>query len=96
MIREEMMERMSREEFLGWIAYSEIEPFGDEREDLRAGILWSLLGMVNSDKRSHDRFGLDKYPLIQMRERMNGSQNRRMTSMDFFAKLKGLPKAKPS
>jgi len=29
MIREEMMERMSAEEFLYWVAYFRLEPFGD-------------------------------------------------------------------
>lgn len=90
MLREDMMERMSMEEFLGWMAYSELEPFGDEREDLRAGVLWSLLATVNSDTKKHPRgIGIDKYPLIIMRKKEETTQ-REATPQSLFRLMKAL------
>ncbi len=33
-----------------WIAYAEIEPFGEERADLRAGIVASTMANINRQK----------------------------------------------
>jgi len=35
----EMLNRMTSSEFSEWIAYHELDPFGQEREDLRAGMI---------------------------------------------------------
>ncbi len=35
----EMLSRMSSREFAEWMAYYRLEPFGDERADLRAGTI---------------------------------------------------------
>lgn len=40
---------MSSKEFAEWMAYAQIEPFGDERADLRMAILASLIANVNRD-----------------------------------------------
>lgn len=39
----EMLARMSSVEFSEWIAFNAIEPLGDERADLRAGIITAVL-----------------------------------------------------
>lgn len=99
MIREEMLERMSMEEFIGWMAYSEIQPFGDEREDLRAGLLWSLTATINSDRKKHPKgIGMDKYPLFEMLQRLNKPPVS-LTSKSLYGVLKTLSDAtskKPS
>ena len=41
---------MSAAEFRAWMAYYEIEPFGEERADLRAGILAATLVNINRRK----------------------------------------------
>jgi len=46
----EMLDRMSSSEFSEWMAYNAIEPFGPQREDLRAGSIASPL--VNLQIRS--------------------------------------------
>lgn len=40
---------MSSKEFAEWMAYAQIEPFGDERADMRMAILASLIANVNRD-----------------------------------------------
>jgi hypothetical protein len=42
-----MLREMGSRELSGWIAYSELEPFGEERGDLRAGIVASTIVNVN-------------------------------------------------
>jgi len=97
MIREEMLERMSAEEFFAWMAYSEIEPFGEAREDLRAGIMWSSFATANSDSKKHPNgIGMDKYPLFKMQEQLERPQ-RKLTPQSLLRALQLLPrKQKPS
>lgn len=39
MTLDEMLGRMSSAEFTQWTAFAELEPFGEEREDVRFGLL---------------------------------------------------------
>lgn len=39
-------------EFAEWLAYHGLEPFGEERDDLRAGIVASTIANVNRGKRA--------------------------------------------
>ena len=41
---------MSAREFAEWMAYAKLEPFGEERADLRAGIISSVIAAVNTPK----------------------------------------------
>lgn len=50
MLRSEMMERMSAAEFREWEAVELIEPFGERRADIRAGIIASVIANVNRGK----------------------------------------------
>ncbi len=45
-----MLSRMSAAELDEWMLYARIEPFGEERADLRMGILASLIANVNRAK----------------------------------------------
>lgn len=46
MPRREMLRRMDAQELNEWMAYEQIEPFGEERADLRSGI--STAAIVNT------------------------------------------------
>jgi hypothetical protein len=48
---EELLARISSRELTEWMAYFAIDPFGEERADLRAGIVASTLVNVNRGKR---------------------------------------------
>ncbi len=46
---DEMLRSISALQFNEWIAYAELEPFGEERADLRMAILASLIANTNRD-----------------------------------------------
>lgn len=46
----EMLGRISSRELSEWMAFYELEPFGDERADLRSGIVASTIANVNRAK----------------------------------------------
>lgn len=43
------MDRMSSRQLSAWMAYDSLEPFGEAREDLRAGIIASTIVNVRVD-----------------------------------------------
>ena len=47
MIRSEMLERMPASEFNEWMILEKIEPFGDRRADVLAGMICSIIANVN-------------------------------------------------
>ena len=50
---EELQERMSSYEFSEWMAYRQINPFGEEREDLRMGIAVAVNANLHTAKGKH-------------------------------------------
>lgn len=49
-------------EFAHWVAYYRIDPFGDERADLRAGIIASTVANVHATKKSQQLKPADFMP----------------------------------
>jgi hypothetical protein len=45
----ELLGRVSSRELTEWEAYAALEPFGEERGDLRAGVVASVIANVNRD-----------------------------------------------
>jgi hypothetical protein len=52
MTRDELLQRMTMPEYRLWLAEYELEPWGEHRDDLRAGIIASTIANVNSTKRT--------------------------------------------
>ena len=44
-----MLRRISSQQLSEWMAFGQLEPFGEERADLRMGILAALIANVNRD-----------------------------------------------
>lgn len=44
-----MLRKISSRQLTEWMAFSKLEPFGEERADLRMGILAALIANVNRD-----------------------------------------------
>lgn len=42
-------------EFAEWMAYADVEPFGPEREDYRAGVIAALTANVNRDPKQRQQ-----------------------------------------
>ena len=48
---DELLGRMSARELSEWMAYAQIEPFGEKRADLRSGIVASTMANIHRGKR---------------------------------------------
>ena len=60
----ELQLRVSSREFAEYWAYDQLEPFGPERDDLRAGVVASTIANVNRDpKRQRTPFTPDQFAL---------------------------------
>lgn len=46
---------MPQAEFVEWVAYSRIEPFGEERADWRAALVASVIAEVNRNTKKRKR-----------------------------------------
>ena len=67
----EAQDRISAREFAEWIAYGTVEPFGEERADLRAGIIASTVANANSRKKFQASDFMPKFrPRAQTRDEM--------------------------
>lgn len=64
---EEMLTRMSSRELTEWMAYAQLEPFGEARGDLRAGIVASTIANANRDakKQPHPYTPHQFMPLVE-------------------------------
>ncbi len=58
----QLSEEMSDKELHDWMAFYRLEPFGDERADLRAGIIASTVANSNRGKRGETRKPTDFMP----------------------------------
>lgn len=47
------MQRMTWSQFVSWQHYFQLEPFGEERADYRAGIVASMIANANRDTTRH-------------------------------------------
>ena len=47
---DDMLAEISSAQFAEWLAYARLEPWGEERADLRAGIVASTIANVNRGK----------------------------------------------
>lgn len=45
-----MLAEMTSAQFAEWMAYSRLEPWGEERDDLRTGIVASTMANINRGK----------------------------------------------
>jgi len=68
MTRRELLCRLGADELSEWMAFFQLEPFGSEREDVRAAMLCSLFASAWSG-RKHKRWQLyDFFPNLKVRE----------------------------
>lgn len=65
-----MLDRMSSHELTEWMAYASIEPFGEDRADLRAGMISSVIANTNRDpkKRAEPYEPIDFMPFAEKPE----------------------------
>lgn len=59
---EEMLHRMSAAELAGWKAFCQVEMIGDDRQDLRAGIMAAAVFNANRSPKSKVHSPIDHMP----------------------------------
>ncbi len=50
-----MLRRMNMPQLMEWITYAELEPFGPERDDYRAGAIINVLSNAHRDRKRKPR-----------------------------------------
>lgn len=62
-----MLASMTWNQLKGWMEYASIEPFGEERDDYRSGIVASVIANVNRDSKTRPEpySPLDFMPIIK-------------------------------
>jgi hypothetical protein len=91
-----MLEEMSSSEVADWMAYERLEPWGEERADLRTGILASLVANVTRGK-DQKAFGpADFMPDFEPKEEREGGkagqQDLISKAMSVFGMFRRTPK----
>jgi len=81
---EELLARISSRELAEWMAYAELEPFGEERADLRAGIVASTIANVNRGKNRKAYKAVDFVPKFERKRRQSANE-----MLGFFKALEG-------
>jgi hypothetical protein len=76
-----MLGELSVPQFLEWQLYSAVHPFGEERADLRAGIIASVIANANRGKRTQAYKPADFMPKF-------GRTPRKQTGEDIVALMK--------
>jgi hypothetical protein len=67
---DDLLGRISSRELSEWMAYAQMEPFGEERADLRAGIIAATIANMNRDPKKRAKpFGPEEFmPKFDIRE----------------------------
>ncbi len=50
-----MLRGLTAEQFLGWLAYAELEPFDEMRADYRAASIVQMIANMNRDPKKHPK-----------------------------------------
>lgn len=51
----QLLNEISSEELTEWMAYAELEPFGEERADLRSATVAAVIANANRDRKKRSR-----------------------------------------
>lgn len=83
-----MLAEMTWQQLMEWHAYAEVEPFGEERADLRAGIVASTVANVNIDSRKTKPFAPSDFMPSFGGEPHAGSRRKPLTDPGDWKKVK--------
>ena len=72
-----ILSQISSRQFSEWIAYQNIEPFGEWRADLRSGIIASTIANANRGKKQTAVKPSDFMPEFKKRQKQHGPSNLR-------------------
>jgi formiminotetrahydrofolate cyclodeaminase len=91
-----MLEEMSSSEVADWMAYERLEPWGEERADLRTGILASLVANVTRGKDQKPYGPAEFMPDFEPKEESDGAKTEQQDliskAMSVFGMFRKAPK----
>lgn len=87
-----MLAEMSPEQLLTWKAYYALEPFGQKRDDLRAGTISAIIANANRDpkKRSQPFKPEDFFPSLQDSSKRRSGARKPLMASEWQAARKNL------
>lgn len=80
---------MDAEEFSWWLAYYEMQPFGDDREDLRAAVQTSTLANIHRKKGAKPIKPEDVFSNLKRHRREQTSEEMKAACMAWNSLLGG-------
>ena len=80
----ELLERCDSREIAEWMAYDSVEPFGEDRADLRAGIIASTIANVNRESKRKAFVPRDFMPDFDSKPKPAQSQQEMTAVMNQF------------
>lgn len=84
------MATMSSHEFTEWMAFAQLEPFGEERADFRAALIAMIVANANRDpKRKQAPYTIDDFMLF--REKDDRPQRTQAETAELVAQMLGAP-----
>jgi len=81
----ECQKRMSVQEFFEWVAFYQLEPWGEVRADYRSAIVSTILANSNRAKNTPPFKPLDFMPFVHKKEKM--SQQDIKSTLTVFANM---------
>lgn len=87
MLRSEMMERMSASEFYDWMVLERMEPFGDRRADIQAGIVASTIANIHRSEKSKPYSPIDFMPRFEEPQQARQTPEQHLKMMLLFQKV---------
>lgn len=88
----ELLQGMRSRDLTEWKMYSYLEPFGEERADLRAGIIASVIATVNSGESFSPAYFM---PFAEKPKKKKQTQAEMEAALDGFAAAFNIPKTPP-
>lgn len=89
-----MLSEMTWDQFMEWAAFYEISPFGEERADLRAGVVASVIANVNRDPRKGKAYQPSDFVLkFGGGEKIAAGKKEPITDPEEWARVKAMAKA---
>ena len=82
-----MLESITWEQFSEWHEYAQLEPFGAERDDLRAGIIASTIANANRTKKTRPFKATDFMPHFGPEPDRKREPSRETTDPDAWAAM---------
>jgi hypothetical protein len=93
---DDLLSNMSSREFSEWMAYYSIEPFGEDRIDIAAGLIASTLANIHRDPKQRQKpYSVEEFCADYWKEPVVVPDEARLTPEEMADMMKKLRAARP-